>query len=106
LLCIATIIIYGLSRTIVSAENLKVEHRKILKESFLGNSKGVITSIHYYKGHSLEVKYKINHKTYEYSGGWDHNPKGLGVGDSIQFKYAIKKPDVIVTELDDDYEDY
>lgn len=38
-------------------------------------SKGIITNMHSYKGHSIKIKYKIDGVGYEYSGGWDNNPK-------------------------------
>ncbi len=40
-------------------------------------SKGRIIDFKSYKGHSVDVRYKINHTTYVFSGKWDKNPKNL-----------------------------
>jgi hypothetical protein len=63
--------------------------------------KGVIVDMKYYKGHSLEVKYQIAGKDYLYSGGWDKN--SLDEGDSIKFRYALDAPELIITELENEY---
>lgn len=59
LLGIAVAIFFGLYRMTVNAGNLHIEHQKIMKESFLGKSKGIITNIYNYKGQTLTIKYKI-----------------------------------------------
>ncbi|WP_143065239.1 hypothetical protein [Mucilaginibacter gossypiicola] len=66
-------------------------------------SKGVITQIFYYKGHSLRVKYTIDNVTYEHIGGWDKNLNHLGKGDSVRFRYSINKPELIITEMESEY---
>lgn len=66
-------------------------------------ARGIITNIHAYKGHSIEIKYNIDGKDYEYAGGWDNNPKKLNVNDSISFRYWISDPKFIVTELETKY---
>lgn len=66
-------------------------------------SKGIIVQKHSYKGHSIDVKYRIDNVDYEYTGGWDNNPKNLDVDDSISFKYSIDNPELIITELEDIY---
>jgi hypothetical protein len=66
-------------------------------------SKGIITDIHSYKGHSIEIKYNIEGINYVYTGGWDYNPKKLNVNDSISFKYSINNPKLIITELETKY---
>lgn len=64
--------------------------------------RGLITKMFYYKGHSIHVSYKINGFSYEHEGGWDDS-KGFSTGDSITFKYALKDPSKIITELEDEY---
>jgi len=66
-------------------------------------SKGIIVKISSYKGHSIKVKYRIRDMDYEYTGGWDYNPKNIGVGDSISFKYATTNPSLIITEVEDGF---
>lgn len=65
--------------------------------------KGIITDIHLYKGHSVEIKYIVKNNQYEFSGGWDKNPNGLGEGDSIRFKYSTENPELLISELEDEY---
>lgn len=66
-------------------------------------SKGIIEDIHSYKGHHIKIKYSINSVNHEYSGGWDNNPKKLNVGDSISFKYSVREPKLVITELEAKY---
>ncbi|MFD0766199.1 DUF3592 domain-containing protein [Mucilaginibacter lutimaris] len=66
-------------------------------------AKGIITSIHSYKGHSVTVKYQAKGKEYLYDGGWDSNANHLGIGDSIRIKYAEANPSLIITELEDEF---
>jgi hypothetical protein len=66
-------------------------------------AQGIITSIHYYKGRSIHIRYKVNGTNYEYNGSWDHNPKHLDKDDSISLKYAVSDPSVVITELEDGY---
>ncbi|ALJ00723.1 hypothetical protein [Rufibacter tibetensis] len=66
-------------------------------------SKGIITDIHYYKGRTIQVKYKISEKVYEATLGWNKNPKDLDEGDSIRIRYSVEKPDLIISELEEEY---
>ncbi|MCW3467939.1 hypothetical protein [Chitinophaga nivalis] len=68
-----------------------------------GYSKGIIMRKRSYKGRSIEVKYQIGSKEYNYHGGWDHDPYSLREGDSITFRYALDAPELIITALDNDY---
>jgi len=85
-----------------NAEKEKEIRIEAVQEGFV-YSKGIITKWHSYKGHTFTIKYKIANKEYEYIGGRDRNPRNLGIGDSILFKYASKDPSKIVTELEDAY---
>lgn len=67
-------------------------------------SKGIISRKHSYKGKSIRVKYQIEGVCYETSLGWDSNPRNLGIGDSVSFRYATENPEYIITELEDDYQ--
>ncbi|CAG4993613.1 hypothetical protein DYBT9275_01201 [Dyadobacter sp. CECT 9275] len=66
-------------------------------------SRGLITDFKSYKGHSLVVRYKIGSRYFEFSGGWDSNPKRLSEGDSISFRYSVENPRYIITELEKEY---
>jgi len=84
------------------AEKDKIDRVSHVEKSYK-YSKGIIVQKHSYKGHSIRVKYKIGNVDYEYTGGWDNNPRNIGVGDSISFKYATDNPKLIVTELENSY---
>jgi hypothetical protein len=66
-------------------------------------SKGIISAKHSYKGRTLGVKYQIGGVEYDCIRNWDNNPRNLGVGDSISFKYASDNPKIIITELENSY---
>lgn len=91
--------LYWISTNASRAKAAKLEH---INKGF-GYSKGLIVQKKSYKGHTIQVKYEIEGKKYKYTGGWDRNPKNLGDGDSIMFRYALDAPELIITELDDGY---
>ena len=66
-------------------------------------SKGFITDIKSYKGHSLTLKYEIGGREFEFKGGWDFNPNKLKEGDSVLFRYSLDNPNYIITELEKEY---
>ncbi|NIG53529.1 hypothetical protein [Chitinophaga sp. Cy-1792] len=65
--------------------------------------KGIITNMKSYKGHSIDITYKVGGKTYSKSSSWDTNPHGLRVGDSIYLRYAVDSPSLMVHVLQRDY---
>jgi uncharacterized protein (UPF0333 family) len=85
-----------------NAEKSKSDTNEAMSHGYT-YSKGIITVMHSYKGRTLEVKYQIDGVEYNCTRGWDNNPRNIGVGDSISFRFAIKNPNFIITELEDDY---
>ncbi|KRT16605.1 hypothetical protein ASU31_07240 [Pedobacter ginsenosidimutans] len=85
-----------------NANQQKIDRIEKVEEGYK-YSKGIITDIHSYKGHSIEINYNIEGINYIYSGGWDYNPKKLNVNDSILFKYSTSDPKLIITELETKY---
>lgn len=65
-------------------------------------TRGIITKISLYKGHSISVKFKTNGVFYTGSDGFD-STKGKDVGDSILIKFYVKDPNVFITELNDEF---
>lgn len=53
--------------------------------------------------HIFVIKYQANKADYESWVTWYSNPKGLRVGDSISFRYSIKNPQLVITELEKAY---
>ncbi|NLU91546.1 hypothetical protein [Chitinophaga sp. Ak27] len=91
--------LYFISESANKSKSAKLE----LINKRYGYSKGIIIRQQSYKGHGIEVKYQIKGKEYKYAGGWDTNPRDLREGDSINFRYALDAPEMIVTELDNGY---
>lgn len=76
------------------------EHHLIKENNEI--TRGIITKISLYKGHSVRVKFKVNNVFYYGSDGFD-SMQGKVVGDSLFVKYYIKNPDIFITELSDDF---
>lgn len=102
LLIITALVIGGLWRLAVVSDKNRAANLKVINSNF-AYGKGIITKISYYKGHSLHVQYTIENVTYEHSGGWGKNPNHLGKDDSISFRYSMLKPELIVTEMENEY---
>lgn len=100
--CIIAVVsggLYFLARSVDKKNRTRVE---TVNKSY-SYSKGLIVDFKSYKGHHLVVKYHVDGKTREFSGGWDINPRGLCEGDSISFRYSVKNPTYIITELEIGY---
>jgi len=99
---IVGIIVGGLYWISMNAKEEKSDKLEHINKNY-EYAKGIILKKKSYKGHSIEVKYRIGNKEYNYVGGWDNNPNNLGKGDSISLRYAIDNPELILTELDKEY---
>lgn len=97
------VIAIGLYWVSKNAEKSEFDRIKAMSHGYK-YSKGIIWRMHSYKGKSINVKYQIEGVYYESSRGWDSNPRDLGVGDSVSFRYATENPEYIITELEDDYQ--
>lgn len=91
LLVITILVLLGLFMINKSSKKDQQERIGFIKSGY-DYGKDLIINIKHYKGHSIKVKCQVNHVDYSFDGGWDINPKGLQVGDSIKFKYAVTKP--------------
>lgn len=91
--------LYLLIKNSKQEDKIRLEN---INQEFL-YSRGVITNIKYYKGHSLTVRYIVNGKIYTYNGGWDFNPKRLSEGDSISIRFSTNSPQYLITELEKEY---
>ncbi|AZA52815.1 hypothetical protein [Chryseobacterium sp. G0201] len=63
---------------------------------------GVITKISLYKGHHIDVKFKVNNELIKGSDGMQKSTN-KNVGDSIQIKYSNKNPTNFITELNNSF---
>ena len=91
--------LYWIAKSSINANINRVEH---INKGF-GYGKAMITDMKAYKGHSVHVRYRIGNKEYVSSVGWDKNPKDLHEGDSIDFRYALDNPELIITEMNNEY---
>jgi len=96
------LIIGGLYWFATDVTKRKAAELKQINSGF-GYGKGIITGLKSYKGHSIDIRYQIDNKVYEYNGGWDYNPNDLSIGDSIKFRYALDAPELLVTEMEKAY---
>jgi hypothetical protein len=87
---------YWLSK---SAEKSKSDRISIMSHGYK-YSKGIIEEKHSYKGQTVTVRCQIDGVYYDCIRNWDTNPRNIGVGDSISFKYATNNHKVIITELE------
>ena len=67
-------------------------------------TRGIITKKSVYKGHSIsiKVKYYVNWIFHEESVRLGENDK-ISEGDSITIKYSRTKPELMMTEFDDEF---
>ena len=65
-------------------------------------SRGIINKKFSYKGHSVHIAYRINGVDYEAINGYDTS-KGLNEGDSILFMYSTIHPEMIISEMENDF---
>jgi hypothetical protein len=96
-------VVVGLLYWLATDSDKANSHRIATVNQSYNYGKGIIVSMHSYKGHSITLNYAIKDSTYQFVGGWDKNPNGLGVGDSISFKYSTVDPNLVVTEMEDSY---
>jgi hypothetical protein len=66
-------------------------------------TRGIITEKHTYKGNSIHVKYKVNEKIYEGIDGFNEI-YDFKEGDSVVIKYSTTKPELMLTEFNDKFE--
>ncbi|WP_143161951.1 hypothetical protein [Flavobacterium terrae] len=65
-------------------------------------TRGIITKKSVTKGRHIRVEYKVGGKLYENSDGFNENDK-VQEGDSVDIKYSISKPELMITEFNDEF---
>lgn len=103
LIVLVLIVIGGLWLVSNISDNARTSKINTINNNQSAYAKGVIVKMSSYKGRALVVQYKIGHTDYSHGGGWDHNPKHLGEGDSINFRYSVLTPQLIITEMEEGY---
>ena len=85
-----------------SLRNEELENIEFIKADYK-ITRGIITEKHTHKGNSIHVRYKVNEKTYEEIDGFNEN-YDFKEGDSVEIKYSTTKPELMLTEFNDKYE--
>ena len=92
-------IIYFIATSLTEKREQEIE---FLKTDY-AMTRGIITKKSVYKGHHIRVKYKVEGKLYEESDGFNINDK-VEEGDSVYVKYSKTKPELMITELNNEFD--
>ncbi|MBP9849676.1 MAG: hypothetical protein KBC58_09595 [Flavobacterium sp.] len=99
------LVIIGMSSVIyfiaTSLTEKRMEEISFINQNF-ETTRGIITKKSVYKGHNIRVKYKVNGIIYENSDGFNVNDN-IQEGDSINLKYSKTKPELMITEFNEEY---
>ncbi len=93
-----TSIVYFIAMSLTKQREKEIEF--INKDFSL--TRGIITGKSVHKGRHVTVKYKVGEKYYEDSDGFNENDK-VEEGDSVYVKYSKLKPELMITEFNDEY---
>ena len=84
-----------------SLRNEELENIKFIKKDYK-TTRGIVTEKNTLKGNSIHVRYKVNGKVYDEIDGFNEKYK-FNKGDSLTLKYSITKPELMITEYNDEY---
>ena len=84
-----------------SLRNEELDNIKFIKSDYK-TTRGIIIEKHTHKGNSIHVKYKVNGKVYEEIDGFSEK-YNFEEGDSLNLKYSESKPNLMITEYNDEY---
>jgi ribosomal protein S17 len=79
----------------------RIEEIEFIKKDFI-ITKGIITKKSTYKGNSIYIKYVVNDKVFSESDGFDEK-NNFEEGDSVKIKYSKTKPELMISEFNEDY---
>lgn len=65
-------------------------------------TKGIVTNKNTYKAHYIKVRYIVNGKSYIESDGIK-TEDNVNEGDSIVVKYSTEKPELMITQFNDQF---
>ena len=88
-------------RKYIDENGAQVTEISFINQNF-ETTRGIITKKSVYKGHNIRVKYKVNGIIYENSDGFNVNDN-IQEGDSINLKYSKTKPELMITEFNEEY---
>ncbi|TFF33584.1 hypothetical protein E2R66_25245 [Mucilaginibacter psychrotolerans] len=99
---ILVVVVFLLFNLVKKGKQTKNRELAIVNRKFK-YSRGVITKMFYYKSQRIRIEYKLNGIKYQYEGSWDDDPRSLREGDSINFRYSVTNPNLIIHELENVY---
>jgi hypothetical protein len=102
--CIFLVII-GMSSVIYFiATSLRNQELKIIEfiKSDYQTTHGIVTKKSVHKGRHIIVQYRVNGRIYEDSDGFNESDN-VQEGDSINLKYSKTKPELMITEFNEEY---
>lgn len=79
----------------------RAQEIEFIKKSF-SLTRGIITKKSVHKGRHITVEYKVEGKLYKDSDGFNENDK-VQEGDSVYVKYSKSKPELMITEFNDEF---
>lgn len=91
-------IIYAIASTVINNKHEEVE---IINNNFK-YTKGIVATKKVYKGRSIHVLYVVDGKKYTGIDGIGENDK-VKEGDTVKIKYSVSKPELMITEFNDQY---
>lgn len=84
-----------------SLRNEELDNIRFIKADYK-TTRGIVTEKNTHKGNSILVKYKVNGKVYEEIDGFNEK-YDFKQGDSLNLKYSTNKPNLMITEYNDEY---
>jgi hypothetical protein len=99
------LIILGMSSIIyfiaTGLRNQELQNIEFIKNDYK-ITRGIITKKSVTKGRHIRVEYKVDGKLYENSDGFNENDN-VQEGDSVYVKYSISKPELMIAEFNDEF---
>ena len=79
----------------------RIKEIEIIKKDY-NITKGIITKKSTYKGNSIHIKYVVHDKVFNESDGFDEK-NDFEEGDSVEIKYSKTKPELMISEFNENY---
>ncbi len=99
------LVIIGMSSVIyfiaTSLRDQELENIEFIKSDYQ-TTRGIVTKKSVHKGRHIRVQYKVNGRIYENSDGFNESDN-IQEGDSINLKYSNTKPELMITEFNEEY---
>lgn len=98
---ILALIMFGVYYIATSLRDNELQNIDFINKDFK-ITKGVVVKKSVQKGNHIRVKYNVNGNQYTGIDGFTSYQK-VNVGDSVGVKYSITKPELMITEFNEQY---